>query len=90
MGHPDQNTPDDHRSSNRKDAPEPKVGERIKEDLDPEARRELEERADTGSSVRADEPDEDLTGEVGHAYMGRQMDDDLKANPRPRDEDDLE
>jgi hypothetical protein len=90
MGHPDQHTPDDHRTSNREDAPEPNIREELEEDLDPQARRELEERADTGSNVRTDEPDEGRTGEIGHTYMGRTMDDDLKADKRPRDEEDLE
>lgn len=87
MGHPDQHTPDSHDTSNRKDAPEPNVSESIKEDLSPEARRELEERAETGASVRNTETEGAQTGEAGHTYVGRQMDDRLKANPRERDRD---
>jgi len=87
MGHPDQHTPDDHRSTERDDAPEPQQDQSLKEDPDPETQRELEKRAKTGSGVRTDEPDEDMTSEHGHTYMGRQMDDDLKSNPRPRDAD---
>lgn len=75
--------------SPKENAPEPDVGKRIEEDLSPEAREELEERAQTGTSVRAEEPDEGRTAEYGHTYMGRTMDDRLKANPRPRDEDEL-
>jgi len=84
MGHPDQYSPESHRTSNRDHAPAPNVREDLERDLDPEARRELEERADTGSSVRTPEAEEGRTGEAGHTYVGRQMDDDLKENPRPR------
>jgi hypothetical protein len=84
MGHPDQYSPDSHRTSNREHAPKANVRKDLEEDLDPEARRELKERADTGSSVRTPEPDEGRTSEVGRTYVGRQMDDDLKENPRPR------
>jgi hypothetical protein len=87
MGHPDQHTPDDHRSSKRDSAPEPQLDETIKEDLDPAERAKLDERASTGSNVRADEPDETMKAEFGHTYVGRQMSDDLKANPRPRSEE---
>jgi hypothetical protein len=71
-------------------APEPDVDARIEEDLGPDVREELEERAHTGTSVRAEEPDEERTAEYGHTYMGRQMDDRLKGKDRrPRDEDEL-
>jgi hypothetical protein len=58
------------------------VGERLKEDLGPEAREELEERAHTDTNPRAEEPDEERTAEHGHSYMGRQMDERLKSESR--------
>ena len=44
--------------------------------------------ADTGTAVRAEQPDNDEVtrqGEAGSTYTGREMSDDLKANPRIRD-----
>lgn len=89
MGHPDQHTPDDHRTSNREHAPRPDLRQELAEDLDEEELAELQERARTGSTVRAEEPDGKRLGEAGHTYVGRQMDDDLQANPRIEDQDDV-
>lgn len=68
---------------------DPELDERIEQDHGSRARDEIERRAQTGGSVRAEEPEDERHGEYGHTYMGRQMDDRLKAHPRPRDEDEL-
>ena len=41
----------------------------------------------TGPVVRTPEPDGARVAEAGHAYAGRPLDDDLKANPRVEDGD---
>ncbi|MDX1532272.1 MAG: hypothetical protein R3362_12150 [Rhodothermales bacterium] len=79
MGHPDQHTPDRHNVTNREDAPEPRVPEAAKDDLNDPA---LEARADTGETVRTPEPEGQRQGEAGAEYVGREMDDRQKANPR--------
>ena len=85
MGHPDQTTPDDHRSSTSQDAPTPNVSPDIADDLKDD---DLKEAANTGTDVRAPKPgEENRHGEAGNAYMGRQMRDDQKANPRVDDAD---
>lgn len=84
MGHPDQHTPDSHHVTNREDAPDPRVPEAAKDDLDDPA---LEARADTGATVRVPEPEQPRQGEAGAAYVGREMDDAQKANPRIEDAD---
>jgi hypothetical protein len=48
-----------------------------------------EERLNTGTDVRADEPDEKRIGEAGSLYMGRGASDRIKNEPRPEDEEDL-
>lgn len=82
MGHPDQHTPDTHRSSTQQ-PPTPGPGQEL--DADPA----LEEDADTGQDVRTPEPNEKRQGEAGHTYVGREMDDRLKENPRIEDEDEV-
>ena len=81
MGHPDQHTPDSHRTSQQ--PPEPEPGQEL--DADPA----LEEDADTGSDVRTPEPEGDRQGEAGNTYVGREMDDRLKTTPRIEDEDEV-
>lgn len=87
MGHPDQRTPDDHDVMNREDAPRPNLSEETAAELDDER---LEEDAATGSDVRTPEPEGKRQGEAGNTYAGRQMRDDLKANPRIEDADRVE
>ena len=86
MAHPDQYTPDDHRSST--DQSPPKVSDRqaqeIAEDLDNDT---LEADADTGGEVRTPEPTDERQGEAGNAYVGREMNDAMKVNPRIEDAD---
>lgn len=85
MGHPDQRTPDNHRSSTDQDAPTPDVSQDLADDLKDDS---LQEAADTGTDVRAPEPGEEhRQGEAGNAYVGRQMSDAQKANPRVEDAD---
>lgn len=79
MGHPDQHTPDDHRSATDQSAPKPNAAQDLADDLGGDA---LEDAADTGSDVRTPEPEADRQGEAGNAYVGREMSDDMKANPR--------
>lgn len=88
MGHPDQRTPDDHRSSTQQSPPkaDAKQAQDIAEDLDDPA---LEKDADTGSDVRTPEPTEGRQGEAGNAYMGREMKDAMKVNPRIEDADEV-
>lgn len=49
------------------------------------------EHRETGTEVRAEPPEDDgeakRQGEAGNAYVGREMDDRLKANPRIEDAD---
>ena len=71
--HPDQYTPDSHRYSSP-DSNKPRVPAQ-EQDLPAEAET-------TGTTVRTPEPDEKRLGEAGNEYVGRQLDDDLKANPR--------
>lgn len=80
MGHPDQHTPEDHRTSSRKGAPEPNLADDLAEDLGEE---ELKERAETGTDVRTPEPDEKRIGEAGNQYVGRTGSDQIKDEPRP-------
>jgi hypothetical protein len=82
MGHPDQKTPKDHRSSTDQDAPAPNASPDLADDLKDE---KLKEAADTGTTVRAPEPEEKRQGEAGNTYVGRQMSDAEKANPRVKD-----
>lgn len=82
MGHLDQHTPGDHRSSTDQSAPKPNVSADLADDLNDDA---LEEAADTGPEVRTPEPEADRQGEAGNAYVGREMRDDMKANPRIED-----
>lgn len=84
MGHPDQKTPNDHRSSTDQDAPTPNVPQDLADDLQDE---DLKEAADTGSDVRTPEPEEERQGEAGNTYVGRQMSDAQKTNPRVEDAD---
>lgn len=83
MGHPDQHTPDRHRSSTDQSAPEPDADQDLPDDP------ALQDDADTGSNVRAPETDEPRQGEAGNAYVGRQMDDRMKTNPRIEDADEV-
>ena len=84
--HPDQHTPDDHRSSTDQSPPEADAARAadLAEDLDDPA---LENDADTGVDVRTPEPAEERQGEAGNAYVGREMDDAMKVNPRIEDAD---
>ncbi len=82
MGHPDQHTPDGHGVTRRDDAPKPQVSDSLAEDLEDPA---LEDAADTGATVRTPDPEANRQGEAGNDYVGRQMDDGLKANPRIED-----
>lgn len=84
MGHPDQRTPDDHRSSTDQEAPAPNVSGELADDLQDD---DLEEAADTGTDVRVPTPEEKRQGEAGNTYVGRQMSDAQKANPRVEDAD---
>ncbi len=84
MGHPDQHTPDDHRSSTDQSAPKPNVSQDLTDDLSDDA---LEDAADTGAEVRTPEPDADRQGEAGNAYVGREMREDMKHNARVEDAD---
>lgn len=87
MGHPDQHTPDQHRSSTDQSAPKPNASEDLADDFaDPD----LKHDADTGPDVRTPEPDADRQGEAGNAYVGREMRDDMKANPRIEDADEVQ
>jgi hypothetical protein len=82
MGHPDQQTPNDHRSSTDQDAPTPNVSQDLTDDLEGE---QLRDAADTGTDVRAPKPEKLRQGEAGNTYVGRQMSDAQKANPRVED-----
>lgn len=86
MGHPDQHSPDQHRTSSQQRPPEPEAEQDLDDDLDDPA---LEADADTGPDVRAPEPDEKRQGEAGHTYTGREMNDRLKTNPRVEDADEV-
>ena len=86
MGHPDQHTPDDHRTSTRQRPPDASPEQDLNDDLDDPA---LEADAETGADVRAPETEQPPQGEAGHAYVGREMDDRLKSSPRIEDEDDV-
>jgi len=82
MGHPDQHTPNDHRSSTDQDAPVPNASQDLTEDLHDG---DLEDAADTGPTVRTPVPEDKRQGEAGNTYVGRQMTDAAKANPRVDD-----
>lgn len=86
MGHPDQQPPDAHRSSTDQSAPKPDADQNLQDDLSDPA---LQDDADTGSGVRTPEPEEPRQGEAGHSYVGRQMDDRMKTNPRIDDADEV-
>ena len=87
MAHPDQHTPNDHRSSTDQSAPTPDASQGLADDLKDES---LKEAADTGSEVRTPEPEGKRQGEAGASYTGRQMSDELKDNPRVRDADQVQ
>ena len=81
--HPDQRTPASHRyqasdSQSTQRAPSGEAPEAPQPDLDPER-----DAAPAASEVE----DGARVAEAGHAYVGRQLDDDLKANPRVEDGD---
>lgn len=82
MGHPDQHTPRDHRSSTDQDAPVPNASQDLAEDIQDE---DLDDAADTGPTVRTPAPEDKRQGEAGNTYVGRQMSDADKANPRVDD-----
>lgn len=84
MGHPDQHTPDDHRSSTDQSPPDATPSEDLRDDLDAP---DLEADADTGAEVRTPKPTDERQGEAGNAYVGREMDDAMKVNPRIEDAD---
>lgn len=86
MGHPDQHTPDDHRTSTQQEPPASDADQDLQDDLDDPA---LEADADTGSEVRTPEPEGKRQGEAGNTYVGREMDDRLKSSPRPENEDEV-
>ena len=75
--HPDQNTPDSHRYR----APDSKT---------PRTTQENDAIDETGANVRTPEPEEKRLGEAGNEYVGRQMDDALKAHPRVDDADEVQ
>ena len=78
--HPDQSTPGSHRYHGPDSKPRA-----------PEQAQNLPEDAETSSqNVRTPEPEEKRLGEAGNEYVGRQMDDRLKANPRVDDADDVQ
>ena len=77
--HPDQKTPDSHRhsaaDSHTDAAPaSPEQDQQIEVDT-------------TETTVSTPEPDGARVAEAGHSYVGRMMDDTLKANPRVEDGD---
>jgi hypothetical protein len=82
--HPDQFTPDDHRTQ------EP---DSVSENQAPPAAAPVEQEQEAAgeggeprtTEVRTPEPDGARLGEAGNAYTGRQMDDDLKTTPRTDD-----
>lgn len=86
MGHSDQHPPRDHRPSTQQRPPDATPEQDLRDDLDDPS---LEDDAETGADVRTPEPDQPRQGEAGHAYVGRGMDDRLKANPRIEDEDEV-
>lgn len=80
--HPDQKTPDSHRyqSSDSEGDPEPhapELSQQAEGDMDPDDAAPLAAEVDEGARV----------AEAGNAYVGRQMDDDLKTSPRVEDRD---
>lgn len=80
--HPDQTTPDSHRyqSSDSKGEPRPPDVSQDSEAID--------ESGESAVPAAAPEVDEGArVAEAGNAYVGRQMDDDLKTNPRLEDGD---
>lgn len=83
MSRPDPHTPDDHRSATDQSAPKANAQD-LSDDLGDE---DLKHDADTGSDVRTPEPDADRQGEAGNAYVGREMKEGMKANPRIEDAD---
>ncbi len=87
MGHPDPHSPGDHRSATSQSAPKPDADQDLTDDL---AGQDLQHDADTGPDVRAPEPSADRQGEAGNAYVGREMRDDMKANPRIEDADQVQ
>lgn len=78
--HPDQRTPDSHRyqgsdsQSARKKAPSSDAPESPQPDLDPQ-------------TAASEVPNGARVAEAGNAYIGRQLDDDLKSSPRVEDGD---
>lgn len=79
--HPDQRTPDTHRyqsSDSQGDTDEAPSGEAPEQD---------QPDLETDPSAAEAMPDGDRIAEAGNAYIGRQLDDDLKTNPRLEDGD---
>lgn len=80
--HPDQFTPDSHRytapdSEHEAENPRPpEVSQQAEEDLEA-----------TSETVLTPDPDGARLAEAGSEYVGRQMDDRLKAHPRVNDGD---
>lgn len=78
--HPDQKTPAGHRDH----APDSQAKQPIP---DPPEQSQQADIETTGVTVRTPDTDGARVAEAGHGYVGRMMDDDLKANPRVEDGD---
>ena len=74
------------RSSTPQRPPASDADQDLRDDLDDP---DLEADADTGPDVRTPETEDERQGEAGNTYVGREMDDRLKSNPRPENEDDV-
>lgn len=105
--HPDQFTPDSHRTQGSEDANDrpaapPLAAEDqhlvgsaadVQRNQAPPAHAPAQDQASDAipprehgdTEVRTPSPTQPRTGEAGNDYVGRQMDDDLKANPRVDD-----
>lgn len=82
--HPDQSTPPDHHEKSTQSQSEPDVPRK------PEISQEAEEDMDTDDdgAPAANPVDRGArVAEAGNAYVGRELDDDLKSSPRVEDGD---
>jgi hypothetical protein len=88
--HPDQFTPDDHRTTADNSA-DTGADQAMPAQLPAEDQHLSGSAADvTSQNVATPQTEGARTGEAGNSYMGREMDDDLKANPRVDDARDVE
>lgn len=80
--HPDQSTPDSHRFTS------PDSGDGVPDppELSQKAEGDLE-TDDDAAPAAAEVEDGARVAEAGNAYVGREMDDDLKSSPRVEDGD---